>query len=85
MAGGSPASCGVNYWIRKIKDEEGQIKERVINLGGKNTVHMKPGERIIVCTPGGGGYGQVEEDNVDGEQQATKRPKKNDARDPTDH
>jgi N-methylhydantoinase B/oxoprolinase/acetone carboxylase alpha subunit len=22
---------------------------------------MKPGERIIVCTPGGGGYGPLEE------------------------
>jgi 5-oxoprolinase (ATP-hydrolysing) len=24
---------------------------------GKNTASMKAGERIIVCTPGGGGYG----------------------------
>ena len=25
---------------------------------------MKPGDRIIVCTPGGGGYGPVEEANA---------------------
>ena len=31
------------------------------NLGGKNTAAMKPGERIIICTPGGGGYGPIEE------------------------
>lgn len=77
--------CGVNYWIRKIKDEKGQVKERVINLGGKNTAHMKPGERIIVCTPGGGGYGQVDESNTNGEQQASHQNKRSDARDPTDH
>jgi len=31
------------------------------NLGGKNTAAMKPGERIIICTPGGGGYGPLSE------------------------
>jgi 5-oxoprolinase (ATP-hydrolysing) len=31
------------------------------NLGGKNTAAMKPGERIIICTPGGGGYGNFNE------------------------
>lgn len=38
---------------------------------------MKPGERIIVCTPGGGGYGPVGE--LDGKDQ--KRQKKRYARD----
>jgi len=31
------------------------------NLGGKNTAAMKPGERIIICTPGGGGYGPLKD------------------------
>lgn len=31
------------------------------NLGGKNTAFMNPGERIIICTPGGGGYGPLKE------------------------
>ncbi len=36
-------------------------EERQINLGGKNTAAMQAGERIIVCTPGGGGWGEVED------------------------
>ncbi|EPE27823.1 hypothetical protein GLAREA_04614 [Glarea lozoyensis ATCC 20868] len=35
------------------------FEERRINLGGKNTALMKSGERIIICTPGGGGWGRV--------------------------
>lgn len=47
------------------------------NLGGKNTALMKPGERIIVCTPGGGGYGPIEK--ADEEEQ--KKQKKTHAKD----
>ncbi|KAL8746057.1 MAG: hypothetical protein Q9190_001870, partial [Brigantiaea leucoxantha] len=60
LAGGEDAACGVNYWIRKVQkggkglDAE-QWEERKISLGGKNTASMAAGERIIVCTPGGGG------------------------------
>jgi 5-oxoprolinase (ATP-hydrolysing) len=32
-------------------------EERRINLGGKNTASMSAGERIIIHTPGGGGWG----------------------------
>lgn len=32
---------------------------RYINMGAKNTAAMQPGERIIVMTPGGGGWGPV--------------------------
>lgn len=39
--------------------DEVEYEERRINLGGKNTAAMKAGERIIVCTPGGGGWGKV--------------------------
>jgi 5-oxoprolinase (ATP-hydrolysing) len=45
--------------------EEGEgdavYEERRINLGGKNTAAMKAGERIIIHTPGGGGWGRVGE------------------------
>ena len=41
----------------KADDEE--MEERRINMGAKNTASMKPGERIIVMTPGGGGWGPV--------------------------
>jgi 5-oxoprolinase (ATP-hydrolysing) len=30
-------------------------------LGGKNSSMMQPGERIIIRTPGGGGWGPVGE------------------------
>lgn len=41
-------------------DNEGVVyEERHINMGGKNTAAMKAGERIIICTPGGGGWGKV--------------------------
>ena len=68
LNGGGDAACGVNYWVRKVKKgarakvgetkgEESQEEERWINLGGKNTAAMRPGERMVVCTPGGGGWG----------------------------
>jgi 5-oxoprolinase (ATP-hydrolysing) len=43
------------------KEEEDDIvyEERRINLGGKNTAAMKAGERIIIYTPGGGGWGKI--------------------------
>ncbi|KAG6012780.1 hypothetical protein E4U54_007297 [Claviceps lovelessii] len=34
-----------------------EYEERYINLGAKNSAAMKAGDRIIVCTPGGGGWG----------------------------
>ena len=41
--------------------DEAVYEERRINMGGKNTASMQPGERIIICTPGGGGWGKVGE------------------------
>ncbi|RMY86625.1 hypothetical protein D0862_10874 [Hortaea werneckii] len=42
----------------KASSEEQQEQEvRYINMGGKNTASMQAGERIIVMTPGGGGWG----------------------------
>lgn len=39
--------------------DEPVYEERRINMGGKNTAAMKAGERIIINTPGGGGWGKV--------------------------
>ena len=60
LHGGEPAQCGKNIWVRKIKQggSGAEEVERHISLGGKNTANMKAGERIIVITPGGGGYGE---------------------------
>ena len=30
---------------------------RVVNLGGKSTVDVASGDRLLILTPGGGGYG----------------------------
>jgi 5-oxoprolinase (ATP-hydrolysing) len=42
-----------------VKDEveQTEYEERYINLGAKNSAAMEAGDRIIVCTPGGGGWG----------------------------
>ncbi|KAI9725561.1 MAG: hypothetical protein M1828_003049 [Chrysothrix sp. TS-e1954] len=69
LEGGENAQTGLNLWVRKVSqtpkgqgDGEGDCKAeeyRYINLGGKNTAAMAKGERIIVNTPGGGGWGRV--------------------------
>lgn len=50
--------------VKTEKGEQGreqEIEYRYISMGAKNTASMKPGERIIVQTPGGGGWGKVGE------------------------
>jgi 5-oxoprolinase (ATP-hydrolysing) len=54
--GGGDAQTGVNLWI---KNERGMPGPRAINLGGKQTVKMSAGDRIIINTPGGGAWGAV--------------------------
>ncbi|KAH6879541.1 Hydantoinase B/oxoprolinase-domain-containing protein [Thelonectria olida] len=55
MAGGDEGKRGLNLWIRR-DSEDGTT--RTINLGGKATTQMSAGDRIIILTPGGGGYGR---------------------------
>jgi 5-oxoprolinase (ATP-hydrolysing) len=40
-------------------DDAAEDEFRYISLGAKNTAAMQAGERIIVMTPGGGGWGPV--------------------------
>jgi 5-oxoprolinase (ATP-hydrolysing) len=47
--------------LEKKVEQGGEEEFRFINLGAKNTAAMKPGERIIIHTPGGGGWGKVGE------------------------
>ncbi|KAJ5668815.1 hypothetical protein N7462_009885 [Penicillium macrosclerotiorum] len=63
LEGGEDAQCGQNLWVRRINKSDGGFEERYISLGGKNSVQMQPGERIIIRTPGGGGWGQVGDQN----------------------
>jgi 5-oxoprolinase (ATP-hydrolysing) len=39
-------------------EQDSEEEYRYINLGAKNTAAMRPGERIIIHTPGGGGWGK---------------------------
>ncbi|OAX43450.1 Hydantoinase B/oxoprolinase [Rhizopogon vinicolor AM-OR11-026] len=74
MAGGEPAMMGRNTWIKQRRAEDGDIPEedsnedlgpRHINIGGKATVFMGKGDRFLIETPGGGGWGRPEEGQLD--------------------
>lgn len=49
LEGGEEGKKGLNLLIRK--------DGRIINLGSKNTAKIFPGDRFLLQTPGGGGYG----------------------------
>ncbi|KAK2767539.1 hypothetical protein FQN54_003696 [Arachnomyces sp. PD_36] len=57
LEGGGDGESGLNLWVRP--NPEGG--EKIVNLGGKNTASFSKGDRIIVCTPGGGAWGKAEE------------------------
>ena len=68
LNGGEDAGCGKNFWARKVRkggkgEDRDERTERWINMGAKNTANMQPGERIVVMTPGGGGWGKVGEES----------------------
>ncbi|KAF7545556.1 hypothetical protein G7Z17_g9082 [Cylindrodendrum hubeiense] len=52
LEGGEEGGKGQNLWVKK--------SGRVINLGGKNTAMMASGDRIVIKSPGGGGWGSVD-------------------------
>jgi 5-oxoprolinase (ATP-hydrolysing) len=80
MNGGEDGACGLNLWVRKVEKTnweqslrdfhggapsgEKEYEERHINMGAKNSAAMAAGDRIIVCTPGGGGWGPYGEESV---------------------
>ncbi len=49
LRGGQPGACGKNLLIRNGTE---------IALPGKAELRVKPSDRLIVCTPGGGGWGK---------------------------
>ncbi|KAI1389951.1 Hydantoinase B/oxoprolinase-domain-containing protein [Hypoxylon trugodes] len=55
LEGGEDAKRGQNVWVKK--------NGRTINLGGKNTAMMGAGDRIVVMSPGGGGWGKPQQVN----------------------
>lgn len=54
MAGGEPGETGLNLWLTRDKYTG---LDRKVNMGGKGSVPMKVGDRVVIMTPGGGGYG----------------------------
>jgi len=63
LQGGEPGERGRNIWIKQPREEDGDKVEgaaarpRTINIGGKATMFMGKGDRMIIHTPGGGGWG----------------------------
>ncbi|KAL4977969.1 Hydantoinase B/oxoprolinase-domain-containing protein [Aspergillus desertorum] len=58
MEGGGEGERGATYWVRKLKEEDGNGDEwRWVNMGVKNMVRMQAGHWCVIHTPGGGGWG----------------------------
>ena len=51
-AGGENGAMGQNLWVRKSDG-------LVVSLGGKATARFDEGDRIVLKTPGGGGWGKA--------------------------
>jgi 5-oxoprolinase (ATP-hydrolysing) len=68
LHGGEPGARGVNLLSRIDTPNEnegsGDADCRVVSLGGKNTVVVNKHDRLTILTPGGGGYGDPEDDLV---------------------
>ncbi len=50
--GGEPGACGVNTVLR---GDEAEV------VSGKHSAHLKAGDRVLIETPGGGGWGKAPE------------------------
>lgn len=66
MNGAENGAKGINSWLRKKEDGS----YRKVSLGGKNTAQFNAGDRVVIETPGGGGYGTPnevsQEENAEG-------------------
>ncbi|ORY10206.1 Hydantoinase B/oxoprolinase-domain-containing protein [Clohesyomyces aquaticus] len=60
---GAKTSGEVEDLVKRVVENKDEVEYRYINLGAKNTASMWPGERIIIHTPGGGGWGKPGEES----------------------
>ncbi|KAF8632678.1 hypothetical protein AX17_004810 [Amanita inopinata Kibby_2008] len=66
MDGGGAGAMGRNTWIKRLREEDGDLDEEIstevreINIGGKATVWMGKGDRLLIETPGGGAWGKAD-------------------------
>lgn len=73
MAGGQPGARGMNVLKRCTNastdcatatgSSDGPAVH-AISLGGKNTVEVSKGDRLVIMTPGGGGFGSKTDSDV---------------------
>ncbi len=56
LHGGEPGACGRNYVLRR----DGRVEE----LAATAAVELTAGERFVIETPGGGGYGEPARDDL---------------------
>ena len=74
LEGGEPGAMGRNTWVKQPRKDDGDLPEdentppaaRHINVGGKATVFMGKGDRLLIETPGAGAWG-APKDGEDGE------------------
>ncbi|KAM9929289.1 hypothetical protein OXX59_001287 [Metschnikowia pulcherrima] len=58
LHGGGDGARGKNTWVKVLRDADGHVTgSRSVNVGGKATVAVAAGDRFVIETPGGGGYG----------------------------
>jgi 5-oxoprolinase (ATP-hydrolysing) len=58
LEGGGEGEAGLNLVVKK---DEATGREQTVNLGAKNTIKLRSGDRVVICTPGGGGWGKKED------------------------
>lgn len=66
MAGGGSAMCGKNTLVEKDigAGMEQRMGDRWVNIGGRKDFRVKTGDRVIIETAGGGGWGAPSEETV---------------------
>ena len=71
LEGGEPGALGRNTWVKRPRQDDGDLAEgavegeaepRKINIGGKATVWMGKGDKLLIETPGAGGWGAPTEE-----------------------
>ena len=72
MEGGGSGALGRNTWIKLPRDEDGDVvgtgpaEPRRINIGGKASIFIGKGDRLLIETPGGGAWGPLDGDGDTG-------------------
>jgi len=62
LDGGYEVECGIAAVPTRadaLSGDKAKVGERSINIGGKASVLMGKGDRLVIMTPGGGAWGSV--------------------------